>query len=177
MGFVPQFVPGEGKKSSVRLKPDDTRSLAAFLSGHARGGRDIAVRPGEHARHVRRLERHRPESLHPPRGAARGAPSSRARGRPRPVVLTQPFERGRMQALRVDPVFAAERVDEMLRQQFDVFRPLDRLAVALPDARAVIRATPKQSPSGERRVEDSCWGAEGACLARPTFVSDRNGAC
>ena len=30
---------------------------------------------------------------------------------PRPVVLTQPFERGRMQALRVDPVLAAERVD------------------------------------------------------------------
>ena len=43
---------------------------------------------------------------------------------PRASRATQPFERGRMQALRVDPVLAAERVDEMLREQFDVFRLL-----------------------------------------------------
>lgn len=41
---------------------------------------------------------------------------------------------------------------------------VDRLAAALPDARAVCRLLPSRALQ-ERRVEDSCWEVEG-CLFR-----------
>ena len=145
---------------------------APLLARETRSDGDVPVRLGEHVREIGRLEgregaRFRRPQVERPACISRQArrtidavpnlltigqeqltvdPVLQLTDVARPLAVTQPLPRGRMEPLGSDPVLGAEKTNEVVGQQLDIFRSApQRRNPDLEDIQTIEEISPESS--------------------------------